>query len=348
MKLPWILSLISSSLFAQTVTPPSPLAESFVEITGDQSETVLNPGVLTFPNPSVASPDLRSRSAGAHQSSPISTGQATYPYAATRPAIAPFYNQFPNGEATTTVQPTAPPDVRMIFLDGAGSSSMVAIDLTNPGVIGHVTVPSVAGPFGIRPSATGPANEVWTANGGLEVSVVDFGSQTLLANILTPSIPQAVAPTGIVFTNGGATALEAVSYYSPDSAGNNGALLVFNAVSRTVTSTLLLKNAPGAIVIAPDGLTAYIMTSAGVTYYDVLSGTADLTASTYTSGLGGGYGGGPVFIHPDGTRLFWNTNYILNVFDLTTRRVTNLFNSGLPSTAGSAMTVSQDGARAYF
>jgi hypothetical protein len=211
-----------------------------------------------------------------------------------------------------------------------------------------VTVPSVAGPFGIRPSATGPANEVWTANGGLEVSVVDFGSQTLVANILTPSIPQAVAPTGIVFTNGGATALEAVSYYSPDSAGNNGALLVFDAVSRTVTSTLLLKNAPGAIVIAPDGLTAYLMTSAGVTYYDVLSGTADLTASTYASGLGGGYGGGPVYIHPDGTRLFWNTNYILDVFDLTTRRVTNLFNSGLPSTAGSAMTVSQDGGRAYF
>jgi hypothetical protein len=175
MKLLWLLSLVAGSLFAQTVTPASTLAETFFEITGSQTETILNSGVLTFPSPTDLSPDLRRRSAGMHLTSPVSNGSTSYPYAATSPAIAPFYSQFPNGEATysplirsragashldlTTVQPVAPPDLRMIFLDGGGSRSVVAIDLTNPGVIGHVVVPSVAGPFAIRPNATGAANE---------------------------------------------------------------------------------------------------------------------------------------------------------------------------------------------
>lgn len=270
MKLLGLVSLVSGSLLAQTVTPPNPLAETFFEITGSQTATIINSGLLTYPSPSDLFPDLRSRF-GMHLPSPVPHGSESYPYAATSPAIAPFYSQFPGGEATynpqtrssqpdlTTVQPAPPPDLQLIFLDAGGSHSLVAIDLTNPAVIGQVVVPSIAGPFGIRPSATGAANEVWSANQGLEISVVDLGSQTLLANILTPSVPQAVAPAGIVFTNAGATALEAVGYYSPDSAGNNGALLTIDAVGRTVTSTLQLKYVPTAIVVSPDGLTAYIL-----------------------------------------------------------------------------------------
>jgi hypothetical protein len=349
MKLLCVFLIVSGSLLAQTVTPATPSAEAFFYITGvagNQNETVVDSGVSSL---------LGYLTAGPTQTSPVSIGSVTYSYAATSPAVAPFYNQFPDGEVMysphlTTVQPVAPPDVQMMFLDAAGSSSLVDLDLTQSGIISQVVVPNISGPFGIRPSATGPPNEVWVANGGTEVSVVDLSAQTL-ANILTPSIPQSVAPVGFVFANGGATALEAVAYYSPDSAGNNGALLAFDAAGRTLTSTLPLKYAPSALVASPDGLTAFLLSSGGmITYYDVLSSTADLSVSTYTPGMSGGYGGtgNQVFIHPDGTRLFWNINYLLNVFDLTTHHVTHQFTSGLPSTAGPSMRMSQDGGRVYF
>ena len=118
------------------------------------------------------------------QTSPVLTGSATFPYTAVYPLVAPFYNQFPNGEVKysplsrsrsaaavhldlTTVQPVAPPDPQMIFLDGSGStSSIIAIDLTTLTVVSQVVVPSIVGPFGIRPSATGSSNEVWVLNSG--------------------------------------------------------------------------------------------------------------------------------------------------------------------------------------
>ena len=131
-------------------------------------------------------------------------------------------------------------------------------------------------------------------------------------------------PVGIVFTNDGSTALEAFQFFSPDSTGNSGALVAFDAVNRKVTSTLLLKNGPSALVMAPDGLTAYLLSNNGqITYYDVLSGTADLSVSTFTPGLAGGYPGSSanVFAHPDGTRLFWNVNTLLVAFDLNTHKI---------------------------
>jgi hypothetical protein len=154
-----------------------------------------------------------------------------------------------------------------------------------------------------------------------------------------------------VFTNSGATALEAVKYSSPDSSGNQGALLVFDAANRKVTSTLALKDRPTALLMAPDGLTAYLLDDVGtITYYDVFSGTADLTASTYTPGMSGGYPGSSsqVFIHPDGTRLFWNVGVQLDVFDLTTRKITNQFDTGLPTTSAASMQMSQDGSTVWF
>lgn len=117
----------------------------------------------------------------------------------------------------------------------------------------------------------------------------------------------AAAPAGIVFTPDGTTAFEAVGFLSPDSSGNLGALVVFDAVNRKVTSTFPLKNAPAAVLIARDGYTLYLLSANGMlTYYDVLSGTADLSVSTFTPGLAGGYSGSSaqVFLTPDGTRLY--------------------------------------------
>lgn len=258
----------------------------------------------------------------------------------------------PIRSSLTTVQPLAPPDPSLVLLDGL-SGNLLKFDLTTGTVVSQLTPPTSAiGPLGIRPSADGPSNEVWVANGAYQlavnqVTVADLSGQTVLANIPLPSIPTSATPAGIVFTNSGATAFEVFRYASPDASGNQGALVVFNAAQRVVNSTLLLQYPPAAIVMAPDGLTVYLLSTGGeITYYDVLSGTADLSASTYPPGMNSGYPGGNVFIHPDGTRLFWNVGIYLTVFDLTTRTVTTQFNSGLPTTSTVALEVSQDGSTA--
>jgi WD40-like Beta Propeller Repeat len=300
------------------------------------------------------------------------TGTFPSPYSAVAPVVAPFYNYFSGGQAgfsplfkteaphpeLTTVQPAAPPHPQMIFLDGH-QAGLIALDMTTLNPVSQVVVPSVVGPFGLRPNSTGPVNEVWVLNSGneiaagAEVSVVNLSTQTVVTNIPTPSIPASTfaVPVGIVFTTDGATAFEVFKYDSPDSSGNNGAMVVFNAVARTVTSTMPLKFVPSALLMSPDGLTVYILSGTGtITYYDVLSGTAGLTAQSVQPGSDFGYPGisAAVAIHPDGTRLFWNVGVYLVVFDLTTRQIVNDFSSGLPTTINRTFSLSPDGSMAYF
>lgn len=259
------------------------------------------------------------------------------------PAMGPYMATPVFHTRLTTATPLVQPDPTVIFLDGL-SYNLLQLDLSTDKILSTVVVPNTSGPLGIRPVSTGAVHEVWTANGGAQVTVADLTSQSVVTNIPTPSIPQAAAPAGIVFTPDGATAFEAVGLFSPDANGNSGALLVFDAANRKLTSTFPLKYAPTAVVMAPDGYTVYLLASNGMlTYYDVLSGTADLSVSTYTPGLAGGYPGssGQVFITPDGTRLYWNTNYLITGFDLTTRKIATTVNSGLPGTSGVNMQMSQ-------
>lgn len=381
MKRLLVFSLVSGLLLAQTesaknvgLDPDSVLSELRYEIfslvaksdseQADVSRGIFLDNLLQFVKDVLSALSPRRED----QASPPTTS-VNLPYSPVDSVVAPFYGYYSaepaiysplfrprSGEGfhagLTTVQPAPSQDPQMIFLDGF-TNVLVAFDLTTQTTVSSVVVPSTVGPFGIRPSATGASNEVWVANGGSGVSVADLRAQSVVATIATPSIPQAVsiATPGIGFTNDGTKAFEAVRYDSADSAGNNGALLVIDAVNRVVTSTLLLKNGPSALLMAPDGLTAYILSSSGtITYYDVLSGTADLTVSTYTPGSNGGYpgAGSAVAIHPDGTRIFWNAGVYLAVFNLTTRSVTNMFNSGLPTTVGRTFSLSQDGGRAYF
>lgn len=387
-KLLCVFLLFSSSLFAQSVhSQLSRLVLILLGIDPSNNSTIsfqlesylADPFLfLYYPPPHSAGRSaavVHGRVANSQTAfnSPVFTGSADTSFAAVYPAMAPAYNYFPDGDAAynalirprpaasvhadlTTVQQVAPPDPQLIFLDGFGAG-LVDFDLTTLSAVSVVPVPSVVGPFGIRSGATEAANEVWVLNSGFQlstgfngVSIVNPGTQSLVANITIPSIPAGV-PIGIVFTNDGTTAFEAIKFNSPDSAGNNGALVVFDAVGRTVTSTMLLKITPNALLMAPDASTAYILGSAGtVTYYDVLSGTADLTVQTYAPGSNAGYPGlgSAVAIHPDGTRLFWNVGVYLTVFDLTTRQVTSQFNSGLPTTVGRTFSLSPDGATAYF
>jgi hypothetical protein len=250
----------------------------------------------------------------------------------------------------TTVTPTPPGNPYITMLDGLGNS-LLKFDLTNFSILSQVVVPSTAGPYGVRPTLMGPQNEYWVANGWSGVAITNLASQKVTANIATPSVPSGSLPVAILFTNDGNTAFEAFGYSSPDASGNLGLLVVFDAVKQAVISTLPLKYAPSAFVMAPDGLTAYLLSYAGmITYYDVLSGTADLSLSTYTPGQAGGYPGNgtPVFVHPNGTRLLWNVGPQLESFDLAQYKVTAQFNSGLPTTTAISMTLSQDGLTAIL
>ncbi len=256
------------------------------------------------------------------------------------------YGQLSRGVSPhlTITQPATLPNPFIDVLDGLGGS-LFQVDLTTGVTLAQVALPQTAlGPFALRPST----NEVWVANAGSQITVVNIGSKSVVAEIPTPSLQVGnTMSAGLAFTNDGAIALYAVSYFTPDASGNTGALLAVDAVHRVVTSTLQLKNGPTALVMAPDSLTAYLLSSSGqITYYDVLSNSADLTVSTYTPGMGGGYGNGKVFVHPDGTRLFWNVGPFLESFDLTARKVTAQFSSGLPTTSGVAVQLSQDGATA--
>jgi hypothetical protein len=246
---------------------------------------------------------------------------------------------------TALAQPATAGNPQMIILDNISSTRILKVDLTSFAIVNPVTLPGQPAAFAVRPTDTGAANEVWTAHGGTinAISVADLGAGKLIATIPTPSLdPNNTLRAGIAFTNDGATALCAVSYFTADSSGNRGALLAFDAVNRKLTSTLLLKFAPQQLLMAPDGLTAYIIGSQSgtIAYYDVLSGTADLTVTRIPGFTG------QAFIHPDGTRLFWDAGQ-LEVFDLTTRKIVNEFKFGLPTTSATSMQMSQDGSRVY-
>jgi sugar lactone lactonase YvrE len=273
----------------------------------------------------------------------VEGASADFDYTMVDPVATAFNSYFP-GAGT-------PANQRLVFLDGTGNS-LIAIDLTTLNLVSSIAVPSTSGPFGLRPNPSGPVNEAWVANRGLEVTAVDMGAQNVITNILTPSVPQASVPVGIVFGPDGTTGFEAIYFYSADSSGNNGALLVFDAVNRRVTATVPLKNGPNALLMAPDGSAVYVLgNSLGtLTYYDVGSGTADLTLSTYPAGQNTGYPGigTAAYMHPDGQHILWNVGVNLIVFDVDTRKATGQFSSGLPTTIGRTFTMSQDGHTVYF
>lgn len=251
----------------------------------------------------------------------------------------------------STVPPVVQPDPQIVFLDGF-STNIVQFDLTTFAMTSQITLPDNPHLFGIRPTSTGPENEVWAAIAGsvAEISICDLGAQAVLANIPIPSlVPSNTVPVGIVFANDGATAFYAVKFFSADSSGNNGALVVLDAVNRKVISTLPLKYAPAQMLKAPDGMTLYLLsaTNGELTYYDVLSGTADLSLTTYTPGVGDGFSG-QAFISTDGTQLFWNTGYVLDVFDINSHAVVGQINSGLPSTSAVSTQMSQDGSTIWM
>jgi hypothetical protein len=240
------------------------------------------------------------------------------------------------------IKPVIPPHPQLIAFNGF-TYDFFKYDLATNQFITSVVLAPQARMFAERPGSV-DASEVWVGHGGLidQVSIVDLAAGKVLATIPTTSLdPNNSEPTGLVFTNGGATALYTAKFFQADSAGNYGALVVLDAVNRRVLSTQPMKVAPEALLMAPDGLTAYLMGGSKITYYDVLSGTSDLTVPfTYFSP-------DKVSIHPDGTRIFFDQGQQLGVFDVVTRKITYI-KYGLPNNAQVvSVRLTQDGSRIY-
>ena len=270
-------------------------------------------------------------------------------------ALVDFYNLAPEVAHTVVyvqrvesirpkaiLTPNIPVHPQLIAFNGF-TYDFLKYDLATNQIKTSVVIADQARMFAVRPGSI-DANEVWVGHGGLidQISIVDLAAGKVLATIPTPSLdPNISEPTGLVFTNGGATALYTAKFFQPDSAGNAGALVVLDAANRTVLSTQMLKFFPEALLMAPDGLTAYLMGSRTITYYDVLSGTSDLTAPfTFFSP-------NRVSIHPDGTRIFFDQGQQLGVFDVITRKITQI-KYGLPNNASAAsVKLTQDGSRIY-
>jgi hypothetical protein len=125
----------------------------------------------------------------------------------------------------TVEQPATPADPQMIMFDGLGSN-MMKFDLTTFAILSQVPLfPTGVSTFGVRPAATDPANEVWTAYDAFGAGAGPVGGITIIdlgAGKVVGTIPNNanVVPVNIVFTNSGNTALEAVDYATPDSSGN--------------------------------------------------------------------------------------------------------------------------------
>jgi hypothetical protein len=249
----------------------------------------------------------------------------------------------------TTAQPLALPNPSMTFLDGF-TYNFTQFDMVTNSVIASFALPSQAGAYAFRPTSTGANHEIWATHGGTvnEISISDLTAGAVLSTISTPALDtNNSTPTGIVFTKDGNTVLYAAGFYKPDSSGNNGVLMVFDAVHRTLKSTFPLSIIPTNLIMAPDGLTAYLIGSGKILYYDILSGTADLSATfpVNQTTFGNTIFGPVVFIHPDGTRLFFdNYGYSLGTFDLTARKMTTNIPYTFPVGDGMGeLQMSQDG-----
>ncbi len=248
-----------------------------------------------------------------------------------------YTEQAKSARPDAILTPKLPVDPQLIFFDGP-TYEFVKYDLATSKVLTSVTLAPQARKFAVRPGSVN-ANEVWVGHGGLinQISIVDLAAGKVLATIPTPSLdPNNSDPSGLVFTNSGATALYTSKFFQADAANNRGALVLFDPATRRVVSTQLLKIAPEAILMAPDGLTAYLMGGNTITYYDVLSGTSDLTAPfTYISGS--------VFIHPDGTRIFVDQGTQVAVFDLSTRKMTQIRYNFPNNALAASVKMSQEG-----
>jgi hypothetical protein len=261
---------------------------------------------------------------------------------------------------------------QLIVLNGTGNNSVFLRDLKTFAASNTVLLPDgMSQTFGVRPVSTGVAREVWTHHStitgtGGQMLVTDLASGRNAATI-SINTPRNFSADQILFSNSGKTAYVVCREQDADATGDFAALRIFDADARTLKSTARLPLVQvDFAMMAPDGLTIYLIGKGSlgreqITYYDVLSGTAELSVFAQEP-LAGAVGlFNPLFpldkpqLHPDGNRLFILHNfqvraasidsaYAVSVFDLAQRKVASKFpltfaNGG----KGRKMELSQDG-----
>src|SRR5262249_21938604 len=142
------------------------------------------------------------------------------------------------------------PDVKRIFTANIGSDSISIIEPgTNPAVWTQTVVPVGKGPEGLDLSPDG--RELWTAHsrdGG--VSVIDVAARKVVATIDLKT----KRSNRLKFTRDGKQALV--------SDVEAGEVVVVDATARKETKRLKFGKNPEGILIAPDGVHAYVAVNA--------------------------------------------------------------------------------------
>jgi hypothetical protein len=233
---------------------------------------------------------------------------------------------------------------QLVVLDGKSNNRIVSINLSTFTPKYSADLDSLRATFGLRPSATGNSTEAWVptfkVGTGAQMSVVNLVSGAVETKIPTPVDG---SPQTVVFSNSGNTVFETVSL--PES---GGALVVFDAATRTVKNTVPFPFPPTGTLMAPDGSTLYVIGSGPtgryqILYYDVLSGTADLTVTLpFADNLFS-----PYAMHPNGKIYGQNSGKVF-VYDPQARKVVSKFDLGLAANRFLLnMQLSPDGRQLY-
>lgn len=227
---------------------------------------------------------------------------------------------------------------QLVILDGLGDNRLATIDLSTFATRFSATLPAGVRSLGLRPAASGPSIEAWVAHSqiGNQISIVNHQTGAITGQIPT-KLDESVESVGLVFSTSGQTAFQAVNFFN-QALPAPGSLLVFDTAARKITNTLPLPFRPQGILISPDGSTVYVVGDEKIAYYDLLSGTADLTASFP-------YFYGAPLIHPNGSRIYALQGDQVAVFDPQSRRTVATFKLGFaqPRDSGTMMQLSQDG-----
>ncbi len=239
---------------------------------------------------------------------------------------------------------TAP---ELVLLDGKSNNRMVSVNLWTFAARYSADLPNGIRNFGLRPAPDGgPSPEAWVAhsNIGTLFTVVNLDSGAIVGKVPT-TLPG--EPRGVVFSNSGNTAFEILDSGTPTPGGT---FVVLDTAARTIKKTLAIPFAPEGILISPDGSTVYVIGpgAAGtknILYYDLLSGTADLTVTVPNPDVFFG----PYLIHPNGSRVYGQNGSQIFVFDPQARQVISKFKLGLaPGVFFQSMQLSPDGLRIHL
>lgn len=228
---------------------------------------------------------------------------------------------------------------QLIALDGKSNNRVATINLSTFATKFSVDLDSFRGAFALQYTPSGNLSQAWvptfSPTAAFKMSVVNLTSGAIVTQIPTPVAAGKIFKdlTALLFSSSGNTAFAAIQHND-----GTGALVLYDTASYTVKSTLPLDFQPDAAFLSPNGSTIYLVGNAPagnkqVVYYDLLSGTADLSVIlrfpvTFQA---------PYRMHPNG-RIYGQATSNRDgdglggvaVYDPQARKIVSRFDFGLP------------------